>query len=297
MNNHIDPEKCSRCGLCIEVCPVSNFKKTENGEVIYITERTDICQECGQCMAVCPEEAVYVAGYDYEKDLFPLPEHPVDYTKYMDFLAGRRSVRNFRDRPVPEEVIEQILEPVYYAPYGAAPEKTRIIVINDRAVIEKALPLVVKFLDDIGKWMENPIARFMMRRGAGPETFSTVKNHIYPMVRKGNYDLQYGDQITRGAPVLIFFHGHRTAEEHTNNALIQATYAMLAVHAMGLGATMNELVPAAVNRVPELKKIFSIPEEDDVVISLMLGYPKYKYQKAIKRRKTKVRWISSMLEA
>ena len=109
------------------------------------------------------------------------------------------------------------------------------------------------------------------------------------MVRKGHYDLRYGDQITRGAPALIFFHGDRVAEEHTNNALIQATYAMLAVHALGLGATMNELVPAAVNRVPELKKLFSIPPDDDVVISLMLGYPKYRYQKAIRRKKVKIR--------
>ena len=269
---------------------MNNFKKNGSGGVVYITERTDICQECGQYMAVCPEEAVHVAGYDYDKDLFLLPENPVDHPKYMDLLATRRSVRNFKERPVPREIIEQILEPVFYAPYGAASEKTRITVIDDRAVIEKALPLVVKFLDDIGKWMENPVARFMMRRSAGPETYSTVKNHIYPMVRKGNYDLRYGDQITRGAPVLIFFHGDRAAEEHTNNALINATYAMLAVHALGLGATMNELVPAAVNRVPQLKELFSIPPGDEVVISLMLGYPKYKYKRAIRREKTEVRW-------
>ena len=290
MTNHIDQERCSGCSLCMEVCPVHNFKKNDCGEVVYITERTDICQECGQCMAVCPEEAVYVAGYDYEKDLFALPENPVDHIKYIDFLATRRSVRNFRDKAVPAEVIGKILDALAFTPYGAAPEKVRVTVINDRDVIEKGLPLMEKFLEDIAKWMGNPVGRFLMKRNAGAETFNTVKYHLLPMIRKGNYRLQQGDRITRGAPALLLFHGDRAAEEHTNNALIHATYAMLAVHALGLGAAMNEIVPAAVNKVPELKKLFSIPAGDDIVISLVLGYPGYKYQKAIRRRKAEIRW-------
>ena len=54
---------------------------------------------------------------------------------------------------------------------------------------------------------------------------------------------------------------------------------MFAIHSMGLGATLNGIVPAAINKVDELRKVFNIPDNHEAVISIMCGYPKYKYNK------------------
>jgi hypothetical protein len=67
---------------------------------------------------------------------------------------------------------------------------------------------------------------------------------------------------------------------------------MLAAHSLGLGATMNEIVAASINRVPEVRQIFQVPDEHEAVLSLILGYPKYTYKRAIKREYQKIHWVA-----
>jgi len=263
----------------------------KDGLVNFIPGRESICLECGQCMAVCTGDAIKISKYNYEDDFELLPKHNVDFREYMNFIANRRSVRNFKKKEVDKEVIEQALESLRYAPYGAEPLKTEITVINNRQTIEKALPAMEKFLDDIIKWVDSPIVSRIIKRKKGKELFNTLKNHLYPMAKLENYKLKYGDRITRDAPALMIFHAKEDAEEHTQNAVIYATYVMFALQAAGLGATMNGIVPAAINKVKEVREIYGIPQDHEAVISLMFGYPKYKYKKTVKREPKKVKWV------
>jgi len=64
---------------------------------------------------------------------------------------------------------------------------------------------------------------------------------------------------------------------------------MLAAHAIGLGATMIECVISPINRSKKLKEIFQIPDNNEAIISVIVGYPKYRYKRTIKRHKHKVR--------
>ncbi len=236
-------------------------------------------------MAICSTKAINVNGLSYHNDFMDLPDHDVDHTNFINFLANRRSIRNFKDKPISSELIRQILESVAYAPYGAEPEKINITVINDRKRIEKALPYIAEFLDNIVKWMEHPMASRMIKWKRGQETFNTIKNHLYPIAKLGNYKLEFGDRITRNAPAIIIFHADKGAEAHTDNSIIYATYTMLAAHALGLGATMIGIVPNAINKVPKVREIFRIPEQHEAVMSVIIGYPKYKYQRTIIRKR------------
>jgi hypothetical protein len=127
---------------------------------------------------------------------------------------------------------------------------------------------------------------------AGREGFQTIKNHLYPIAKGGNYNLENWDGITRGAPAIITMHAAKDAEAHTNNGVIYATYIMLAAHAIGLGATMIECVPPAINRNKKLKDIFQIPEENEAVMSVIIGHPKYRYKRTIKRNKHRIHKIT-----
>jgi len=291
MKNTVNQDLCKKCKFCIEVCPVNMIGIDKDGLVNFIPGRESICLECGQCMAVCTGDAIKISKYNYEDDFELLPKHNVDFREYMNFIANRRSVRNFKKKEVDKEVIEQALESLRYAPYGAEPLKTEITVINNRQTIEKALPAMEKFLDDIIKWVDSPIVSRIIKRKKGKELFNTLKNHLYPMAKLENYKLKYGDRITRDAPALMIFHAKEDAEEHTQNAVIYATYVMFALQAAGLGATMNGIVPAAINKVKEVREIYGIPQDHEAVISLMFGYPKYKYKKTVKREPKKVKWV------
>jgi len=53
----LDRDKCTGCGMCLEVCPNEVFKM--NTRHVEIRNR-DACMECGACSRNCPFEAITV---------------------------------------------------------------------------------------------------------------------------------------------------------------------------------------------------------------------------------------------
>lgn len=291
MENTINQSLCKTCGICAEVCP--NKIIGQNGGIYFQKEREHLCLQCGQCMAVCPTKSVHIEGLSYNNDFYEITANTDNYENFMEVLSSRRSVRNFKNKAVGEELIDEIVNSVSYAPFGAAPEKMEISVINNRETIESALPMLSDFFRGLEKMIENPIASKVLRIIAGKENYQTVKNHIYPIAKGGNYKLDNGDGITRGAPCIITIHSAKNAEAHSNNGVIYATYMMLAAHAIGLGATMIECVVPAINRNKKLKQIFQIPGKNEAVMSLVIGYPKYQYKRTIKRNKHRIHKVEN----
>lgn len=54
---HLDEERCTGCGTCLEVCPHAVLAR-HNGGVRVQTR--DACMECGACARNCPVEAITV---------------------------------------------------------------------------------------------------------------------------------------------------------------------------------------------------------------------------------------------
>ena len=50
-------EKCTGCGLCVEVCPRGVYVISDKKAVI--TDK-DLCMECGACALNCPFDAITV---------------------------------------------------------------------------------------------------------------------------------------------------------------------------------------------------------------------------------------------
>jgi ferredoxin len=48
----VSPERCTRCGLCVKLCPAGNIVMKD------YPERQGECQACLRCYAYCPREAV-----------------------------------------------------------------------------------------------------------------------------------------------------------------------------------------------------------------------------------------------
>lgn len=58
-----DMEKCTRCGLCAELCPLGSLDAEDPSAV------NGICMKCGACIKKCPAGAKYIddPGYLYHK--------------------------------------------------------------------------------------------------------------------------------------------------------------------------------------------------------------------------------------
>jgi nitroreductase len=244
-------------------------------------------------MAMCENAAISIEGLTYETNFKPIPQTNLNNAAFFDFILSRRSVRIFKDKPVPLEVLQKIIDALSTAPFGVNPDNVEITVVNNKKMIEEALPYLSKVYIQLAKILKVPILGKLLLRTMPKEVSNTLVNFIVPHVNKGLYDSSTGiDDITRNAPALILFHAKKGAEEHTVDAHIYLTYSLLAAHSLGLGATVIGLVGPAINQNKPLRKLFRIPDGNEIVESMIVGYPKLQFKRAIVRPRTKVFFIS-----
>jgi NAD-dependent dihydropyrimidine dehydrogenase PreA subunit len=55
----VSDTRCTRCNLCVRVCPMDVFDLVPDGPPVIA--RQDDCQTCFMCEAHCPDDALYVA--------------------------------------------------------------------------------------------------------------------------------------------------------------------------------------------------------------------------------------------
>lgn len=54
----IDPETCTACAVCVEVCPEGSISEGEvDGKTVYIID-PETCTDCGVCVEECPEGSI-----------------------------------------------------------------------------------------------------------------------------------------------------------------------------------------------------------------------------------------------
>jgi len=91
----IDEERCSRCGICVSVCPHGAIQQGERSAVVD----PGFCQACGMCAASCPSRAASLRNFGDEQMLAEVAEA-------------------FRELPEGEPKILTLL--CYWCSYGAA---------------------------------------------------------------------------------------------------------------------------------------------------------------------------------
>jgi len=289
----ISPETCKVCALCEEVCPNKIIRKDASNRMSFREDRLPLCFRCGQCMAICPTKSILIGGLSYERDFFEISEIFSLENSFLTMIANRRAIRNFQDKPVSRELLEKIVQAIAFAPPSFPPIKTEIVVVQDTALIRKALPYMIEVYDFLVKAMNNPVMRLFIRQQVGRETFNTIRNHVVPLLKSRLPELKGGveDTITRYAPAMIIFHANRNEENYEADIYIALSYGFLAAHSLGLGGSAMDIIPPAIERNRELRRMFLIPEENKVVASMIVGYPKYKYRRGIKRNLKSAKWI------
>jgi len=55
----IDPEKCTKCGICVRLCPVQSLMAAGRNAV---PEQSDKCVLCHRCFSYCPSHAITIGN-------------------------------------------------------------------------------------------------------------------------------------------------------------------------------------------------------------------------------------------
>lgn len=284
----VDLSTCKKCRICAAICPAAIIQA--NDAARFLPERENLCIRCGQCMAACPTCSISVEGLSYAIDFFELPKGDDSrQSAFSGLISTRRSVRNFKEAPVPRQLLEKIVDAISFAPPGYTPLKVELTIINNRDLIRRAVPIMAEMYDRLIKLADNPETSAMFKTMVGEEAFEVLSGHVLPLMRMRMPGLKSGaeDTIARGAPALILFHAARQNED----IFIALAYGLLAAHSLGLGASAIGLIPPVVERNPELRKMFHIPADNKVLASMIIGYPRYKYSRGIKRTPAGVTWV------
>ena len=291
----IDREKCTGCGICGIICPRHVLETQKiNGErmTILVEERMDVCMGCGQCVAVCPNDALSID--DLPADGFnPAPSQTLNYDALMDFFSRRRSVRRYKDKPVERDVLDRIARASGMAPAGAGRASTGLIVIDRPETLRRLSNYIFRVYESLDKALKNPLGRMIVGFKAGKKQLKVLDDFVMPgmrwYIRWKNEGM--GDEILRDCPALFLFHSPKFEPVGKENCVIAAWHAIFAAEALEVGTCMNDLIPPACNQSWEIRDMLGLPPGREVMVSLTLGYPKYKYLKTIPRELASLKYL------
>ena len=291
--HQVNPDICKGDGICVEVCP-KNIYELADEKARPVEALADGCIFCGQCIAACPSDAITMP--DLPAQLFTkLDKWSFGHDDLHAFLSERRSVRKFKDRPVDRALIEKIVQTASTAPMGWPPHTTEILVIDDRAELDRLCKDAVADYTKLLQVVSIPVIRSFIKWKIGAELFGLLKDYIIPVAKAANEDYAKDgtDQYMYHAPVLMLFHANRWTASYEENAHLVCAYAMLAAQSLGLGTTIIGMIPPIVDQSKSLRQRYAIPKDNKVITSLILGHPKYKYKKSIQREFPSVRFFGS----
>lgn len=156
----------------------------------------------------------------------------------MEVIQGRRSIRRYQEKEVPDDILNKLLEAARWAPSWANTQCWEIIVVKDRSIKEKIQEKVPS---------------------RNPSSLAIVNAPVLLVVcgqmkKSGYYDDQYPTKF--GSEWFMYDLGLATQN------------LCLAAHDAGLGTVIVGLFDH-----DKVGEVINLPAEHEVLVLIPLGYP------------------------
>jgi len=281
-------DQCSECMLCVQDC-IAGVWRVVDGKSKPV--EADLCNLCSHCLAVCPREAISHDGLKKEQ-IIPVNRKNLNPDIYRDIIISRRSVRQFKQEPVPKEIIEQILDLAKYAPTASNDQNVAYLVITDQRLIEETANRIFGYAMRIYHMTQKGMGGFLANI-----TGLSRNRYLRKMDYARRQNAENGrDFILHNAPVLVLIHGPRRKLFASDNCNIAATTIINYAHALGLGTCFIGFLVLALRLSGKLQKKLGVPRGRKVYAALVMGYPAYRFANTVSRTKPEVQWLSAVHE-
>jgi len=168
---------------------------------------------------------------------------------FDELLKNRRSVRNFKETPVPEEIVTAIIQDSTLAPSSGNEQPWQFVVVLDKS-----------FMADISRDCKESLLRKIAQN---PNDYA---KKYETLLNKAEYNIFYN------APALVFIVGTKQLKNSEVNCTLAASYFMFSAVNHGLGTCWISFAKFVSD--DRIKKKLGLDPDLFIVAPIIIGYPK-----------------------
>ncbi len=246
----IDYDKCTNCKNCLYSCYyIRNDKEQDR---VLFNDPLNLCNMCGHCIGKCPADAFLhenfgeVIEFIDEQD----PYSMISYDRLHNFMCAKRSVRQYKSKKIPKEVLRKVINSMSYAATGGNIRRLKCLIISEEEKIKELSDSIIeKMLSD-------------------PTTTEGYKKGLTLMRERGR------DPVFYKAPHVMALYSDFNFD--AMNATIAFTHGMLSAQSLGLGSCWIGMAHMFLNSDKEFKR-GKLGIEGRVWGVIIIGYPVVKF--------------------
>jgi nitroreductase/NAD-dependent dihydropyrimidine dehydrogenase PreA subunit len=271
----VQAEKCSRCGLCADLCHESCINITDDGP--SIDQR--VCSTCTQCVAVCPTRALSwddIPPATFDRQRLPLP------AQLDELFRERRSIRRFKRSKIDRTLLEEIAGYGAFAPTHAF--HLRAILVDDEALIDNLDQAIVKNC----KWIYNLAYRMKL---AG--TLASWFGYAEEMSRarpKIEGTIETGHAFHSLPTAFIFIVGNKKVPLSEASAQYALANMMFYAQVKGVGSCLWANGPLFIDKNRTTRRQLGILPDERIFGAMYMGYPAVRFSNKVEGKRMDIRW-------
>jgi len=290
MNRQVNPpvvitKDCTGCERCAAICPALVLEMNEAKATVV---RGEWCIGCGHCGAVCPTEAIL-------PERRALDEHPKKgetpamSPEVLEMLfRERRSVRLYTGAPIPEEILNKILDAGRYAPTGTNSQNVHYVVLKNPNTITALQKMTISFYEKTFSRVRGWFGRLLLSLIAGRSITEYLRESLPKVERRYEQIKQGKDPLFYHAPVVMLAHAESWDTNSSFNCSVALYHCSLMAHTLRLGCCFNGFLVNAINHSSRIKAWLGIPTNHRCYSAMTLGFPDVKYLRLVHRDSPKV---------
>ncbi len=188
-------------------------------------------------------------------------------------IRSRRSIRQWQDKEVSEELLLKAIELATWAPNGGNQQNLHFYLVLDRDKIEAIADAVQASADQIASWAEGTQLLGTATGWRGRSSFFRTAAALIA-VAAAQYQSALEQVLTdhesadpRAAEMRQW---RRVADTRIQSVASAIAYLLLIFHQMGLGAVW---MTGPMQAKGDIEKILQVPPETDIIALIPVGYP------------------------
>ena len=189
----------------------------------------------------------------------------------LNFIKSRRSIRNYKDKKIPTQTMEHILQAGRFTPTGGNIQDVHYIFIQDNLETLKKM-----VWDGLNTILTDP-----ERVNSIQERYRIILQNLWEAYSNGTGE----DRLFFNSPALLIVNSNSAL----NGGLASSNIELMA-NSEGLGVLYSGFIQMALSINPAACEYLNITP-DQIKSCMLIGYPNVSYRRTVPRKPTSIQWM------